>query len=67
MRFDASAATQKIVQKTVAIDPRTIRCGVVKLGSSLREVCDVKGTVPWRKSDEEKSMKSMLSGASSGN
>ena len=49
MRFDASPAAQQVVQKTVAVDPRMVRCGMVKLGSSLREICDVKGRVEWKR------------------
>lgn len=55
MRFDASPAVQQMVRKTVAIDPRMIRCGCVKLGSKLKDIVDVKGTVTWqrRKRDYE--------------
>lgn len=49
MRFDASPSTQQLVKKTVAIDPRMIRCGMVKMGSTLREIVDVKGTVEWQR------------------
>ena len=49
MRFDASPAAQKLVHKTVAIDPRMIRCGIVKMGGTLREIADVPGTVEWRR------------------
>ncbi|KAL9104850.1 MAG: hypothetical protein Q9163_000236 [Psora crenata] len=48
MRFDASPTVQRLVQKTVAIDPRMIRCGVVKMGGSLRDIVHVPGRVDWR-------------------
>ena len=50
MRFDASPSAQQLVRKTVAIDPRMIRCGVVKMGSRLNDIVDVKGTVEWQRS-----------------
>ena len=51
LRFDASPAVQELVRKTVAIDPRMLRCGVVKMGKhgSLREVCDVRGKAEWQR------------------
>jgi len=49
MRFDASPSVQQLVRKTVAIDPRMLRCGVVKMGSTLREIVQVKGTVEWQR------------------
>ena len=53
MRFDASPTAQKLVHKTVAIDPRMIRCGVVKMGGKLREVVDVRGKVEWRRGESQ--------------
>lgn len=50
IRFDCSPATQRLVHKTTAVDPRMIRCGVVKLGDTLREIADVPGKVPWQRS-----------------
>ncbi len=47
MRFDASPATQRLVYKTVAIDPRMIRCGMVRLGETLGKIKDVRGRVEW--------------------
>ena len=47
MRFDASPATQRLVYKTVAIDPRMLRTGMVRLGETLEEVVDVGGKVEW--------------------
>lgn len=49
MRFDASPKAQELVRKTIAIDPRMVRCGVVKMGSKLRDIVDVKGQVEWQK------------------
>jgi hypothetical protein len=49
MRFDCSPETQEVVKKTVAIDPRMIRCGMVRMGGTLREIMDVKGTVDWKR------------------
>ena len=31
MRFDASPAVQAMVRKAIAVDPRMIRCGVVRM------------------------------------
>lgn len=49
MRFDCSPATQRLVHKTTAVDPRMIRCGTVKLGEKLDEIADVKGKVKWQR------------------
>lgn len=49
MRFDCSPKTQELVRKTVAIDPRMLRCGVVKLGGTLEEIMSVPGKVTWRR------------------
>ena len=49
MRFDASPEVQQLVRKTIAIDPRMIRCGVVKMGERLKDIVDVKGTVDWQR------------------
>ncbi|KAL9611101.1 MAG: hypothetical protein Q9167_004234 [Letrouitia subvulpina] len=51
LRFDASPDVQMKMRKAVAIDPRMIRCGVVKLGKkgTLGEICAVPGRVEWRK------------------
>jgi hypothetical protein len=39
-----------------------IRCGIVKLGSTLKEIADVKGKVQWRRSQIEsvETLRSML-------
>lgn len=47
MRFDASAQTQHILQRTLGLDPRLLRYSVVKLGSKLEEVKDVPGRAEW--------------------
>ncbi len=48
LRFDCSPETQALVHKTVAIDPRMLRCGLVKMGSTLKEIMAVPGRVRWR-------------------
>lgn len=53
MRFDCSPETQRLVRKTTAIDPRMLRCGVVRLGDTLKAINDVKGTVQWRRRMDE--------------
>lgn len=50
MRFDASPEVQQLVRKAIAIDPRMIRCGVVKLGGRLKDIVDVGGKVQWQRS-----------------
>lgn len=52
MRFDCSPEAQYLVRKTIAVDPRVLRCGVVKMGATLKEIKDVKGTVQWRRGAE---------------
>ena len=47
LRFDASPSVQELVKKTVAVDPRMIRCGVVKMGGRLKDIAEVKGVVAW--------------------
>ena len=49
LRFDASPTAQRLVRKTIAIDPRMIRCGVVKIGGSLAEIAGVEGKVAWKR------------------
>lgn len=53
MRFDCSPETQRLVRKTTAIDPRMLRCGVVRIGNTLQEIHDAKGTVQWRRGKED--------------
>lgn len=60
MRFDCSPETQEVVKKTVAIDPRMIRCGVVRMGGTLREIMDVKGTVDWKRTGDRIQMPSAI-------
>ena len=47
MRFDSSAQTQHIVQRTLRLDPRLLRFSVVKMGTKLSELADVGGTAEW--------------------
>ena len=47
MRFDASPETQRLVYKTVAIDPRMIRTGMVRIGEKLGEISKVGGRADW--------------------
>ncbi|KAM0805107.1 37S ribosomal protein Mrp17 [Usnea florida] len=49
LRFDASPSVQELARKTIAIDPRMIRCGVVKMGGKLKDIADVKGVVEWQR------------------
>lgn len=51
IRFDASPATQRLVHKFTATDPRMIRCGVVRMGKggTLGEIMDVEGMVVWQR------------------
>ena len=49
MRFDASPGVQELVRKSIAVDPRMVRCGVVKMGGRLDEIADVRGTVEWQR------------------
>lgn len=48
MRFDCSPTTQELVKKTVAVDPRMLRCGLVKVGGKLKEIAGVPGEVRWK-------------------
>ena len=47
MRFDASPETQRLVYKTVAVDPRMIRTGMVRIGTTLSEISKVGGRADW--------------------
>ena len=60
MRFDASAAAQQLARKTVAIDPRMIRCGVVRMGTKLRDIAPVEGKVEWMKNRKKADLASEL-------
>lgn len=55
MRFDASPETQRRVYKTVAIDPRMLRTGMVRIGQTLGEISKLGGRAEWL-SQEKKSM-----------
>ncbi|KAL8661322.1 MAG: hypothetical protein Q9202_005687 [Teloschistes flavicans] len=61
MRFDASPEVQAAMRKAIAIDPRMIRCGVVKMvgGDKLVGEHGIRGMsdigaegARWRKSDK---------------
>ncbi|KAL9576867.1 MAG: hypothetical protein Q9212_006755 [Teloschistes hypoglaucus] len=63
MRFDSSPEVQATVRKAIAIDPRMIRCGVVKMvgGDKLvgehgiRGMSDIGAEGPiWRKMDRDR-------------
>ncbi|KAF2863164.1 hypothetical protein K470DRAFT_241902 [Piedraia hortae CBS 480.64] len=47
LRFDSSAQTQHSVRRTLGLDPRMIRYSIVKLGSTLAQIKDVKGVAEW--------------------
>ena len=55
LRFDASPTVQELVKKTIAIDPRMVRCGLVKMGGRLKDMVDVKGTVVWNRNSVDRS------------
>ena len=55
MRFDASPETQRLVYKTVAIDPRMLRTGMVRIGETLGEISKLGGKADWI-SQETRSM-----------
>lgn len=47
MRFDSSANVQHAIRRTLGLDPRMIRFGVVKLGDKLEDIKDIAGKVEW--------------------
>ncbi|KAK5167580.1 uncharacterized protein LTR77_007279 [Saxophila tyrrhenica] len=47
LRFDSSAKTQHAVRRTLGLDPRMIRFSVVKMGSKLDEIAEVRGKAEW--------------------
>ncbi|MCJ1302737.1 hypothetical protein MMC08_005541 [Hypocenomyce scalaris] len=51
MRFDTSVEGQIGVRKLLSLDPRMVRFSVVKLGTTLKEIQDVGGTVNWKRGD----------------
>ena len=53
MRFDCSPDTQKSVRQMLGLDPRMIKFGVVKMGSTLEAIKDVEGKARWRLLDEK--------------
>ncbi len=40
---------QELVKKTVAVDPRMVRCGIVKMGGRLKDIVEAKGVVEWQR------------------
>ena len=44
----------------MAIDPRMVRCGVVKMGGTLREIAPVEGKVEWMKNKKKTDLGSQL-------
>ena len=64
MRFDASASTQEAVRKTLGLDPRMIKFGVVKMGERLRDIKDVEGKVYWNQKEREMNEAGMTFGTS---
>ena len=51
MRYDCAASTQQNVRKMLALDPRVVKFGVVKMGRTLEEIKGVEGAVRWRMKD----------------
>lgn len=47
VRFDSSARIQHSVRRTLSLDPRLLRYTMVKMGSTLEEIKDVKGEAEW--------------------
>ncbi|KAL9048899.1 MAG: hypothetical protein Q9162_007491 [Coniocarpon cinnabarinum] len=47
MRFDSSVQTQHDVQRTLKLDPRLLRYGIVKMGKTLQDIADIGGKVEW--------------------
>lgn len=53
MRFDSSGETQQMVRTTLGLDPRMVKFGVVRLGSTLDAIKGVQGSVEWGGGEEE--------------
>jgi small subunit ribosomal protein S6 len=49
LRYDAGIRTHHDVSRTLAVDPRVIRAGVVKLGNGKLETLSKFGAVDWKK------------------
>jgi hypothetical protein len=43
MRFDASSQTQHNIRRLMGLEPRLLRCTVVKMGHKLGDISDVPG------------------------
>lgn len=52
MRFDGASNVQQSIRRTLKLDPRMIRFGVVRRGSSLDQIKEVPGKVDWNNSRE---------------
>ena len=63
MQFDASAAVQQQVRRSLGLDPRMIRFSVVKVGDKLGgkagSVEDVSGKIPWVQSTHDEDLMRM--------
>ncbi|PGH11276.1 ribosomal protein S6 [Polytolypa hystricis UAMH7299] len=64
MRFDSSSAAQASVKRTLGLDPRMIRFGIVKLGNTLDDIKEVPGSVEW---NDTKSREVQVGGGSGNN
>ncbi|KXX82501.1 hypothetical protein MMYC01_201250 [Madurella mycetomatis] len=49
MRYDAAVKTHQAVTSTLAVDPRVIRSGGVKLGDGKLETMSKFGKIQWRR------------------
>ncbi|KAK4131516.1 hypothetical protein BT67DRAFT_444578 [Trichocladium antarcticum] len=49
LRYDAGIGAHNAVSKTLAMDPRVIRAGAVKLGNGKLETLSRFGAVDWKK------------------
>ncbi|KAF6238282.1 hypothetical protein HO173_003562 [Letharia columbiana] len=56
LRFDASPSVQELVKKTVSVDPRMVRCGIVKMGGRLKDIVNAKGVVEWQRKRRERDL-----------
>lgn len=47
MQFDSSGRAQSELRRVLGLDPRMIRFSVVRVGKTLEEIAQVRGTAPW--------------------
>jgi small subunit ribosomal protein S6 len=47
MTFDSTISTQSLIRKTLGLDPRMMRFGVVKKGTTLKEIKDLGRGLTW--------------------